>query len=142
MRKQRGHAFLLIAVLLAIAGCAGVQVEADTPLKEGELRVRRLSVPPSAKAGEPYRAVFSGIEKKGDGILIVAGCYTWHWDMGTRSDGPYCFGAQETAEGAAWSDLRTGNPRTYEISGYLRYKVGDVEKKSNTVRSGKIAVSR
>lgn len=142
MREQFGHALFLIVILLVLAGCAGVPVAAETPLKDGELRVESLSVPPTAKAGEPYKAVFSGIEKKGDAILIVGACYTWHWDMGMRSDGPYCFGAQETAQGTAWSNLRTGNPRTYEISGYLRYKVGDVERKSNTVMSGKIAVSR
>lgn len=94
-------------------------------LNEGEVRVGKLTVPDSVRAGS-YTVIFEGVEKADPSILVTAGCFYW------SGEGPYCSPvASNPSPGTIPVGLVTRNPNTYRLTGYLTYWWKGEIRKSN-----------
>jgi hypothetical protein len=115
-----------------LAGCATVP---PGPLKEGEVRIAKLAVPDSTKAGA-YTVTFEGVERADSAILPLQGCFHW------SGEGPYCFPvASSSSPDRVPVGLVTRNPNTYRLEGYLTYVWKGELRKSNVV-SATLRVTR
>jgi hypothetical protein len=126
---------VVAGVTLVLAGCATARTPSG-PLREGELRVAKLTVPDSVKAGS-YTVTFEGVEKADPAILPLQGCFLW------SGEGPYCSPvATSPSPDQIPVGVVTRNPGTYRLEGYLMYTwKGDV-RKSNVVVSTPLRVTR
>lgn len=116
--------------LIAFSACATAP---SGPLREGELRVTKLTVPNPAPAGPRYPAVFEGVERGSTDIRVVRACLTWQTMQFT--DWPYCFAGQEDTTAKTFTvHPSTRNPNNYTLYGYLEYEAKGRTKQSNTVR--------
>ncbi len=113
---------LVLVSMVFTAACATIPTG---PLAGGEMRVATLKVPQKVKAGEFYETVFEGVQKEGM-LTLKDACF--HWDQ----EGPYCFPLREV-DGKVVARLRTRNPRTYTLSGYVRYTHEGKARESNEV---------
>jgi hypothetical protein len=125
MGGQGGLLALLAGVLMVLSG--GCAAAPTGPLKEGEVRVGKLTVPDAVRAGS-YTVTFEGVEKADPNILPLQGCFHW------SGEGPYCFPvATSLSPDRVPVGLVTRNPNTYRLTGYLTYVwKGDLHK-SNLV---------
>jgi hypothetical protein len=124
---ERPLAVILIAGTgLALVACATAPGGA---LRDGDVRVGKLTVPGSVKAGS-YTVTFERVEKADPGILVTQGCFFWN------TEGPYCSQPEANPSPDAVSvRLVTRNPNTYQLTGYLTYWWKGELRKSNQVSS-------
>ncbi|MBM3565077.1 MAG: hypothetical protein FJX42_03065 [Alphaproteobacteria bacterium] len=126
---------LLVAIALSIPFFANAALAAD-PLAEGEVRIANLKVPGQVVAGNPYTVTFEGIEKAELLIALSEGCFSWD------SEDPYCFRIRENPTAKTVTALlRTNNPSTYNLSGYITYPFKGETRRSNTVRARLVVTS-
>jgi peptidoglycan hydrolase-like protein with peptidoglycan-binding domain len=94
-----------------------------------ELFVLSLEVAPTLTAGEPYDAAFFYEPKDEAGIVVERACFTWN------GEGPYCFPLQSVKNTRSALKLKTGNPNTYTLAGWLKYRLGGKIYESNKVQT-------
>jgi hypothetical protein len=84
-----------------------------------ELTVERLRVPDGVPAGAPYVAVFEGVRRRDPALAVTAACFRFD------AEGPFCFTVtDDPASGTVQVVLVTPIPKTYRLTGSLRYGTG------------------
>jgi hypothetical protein len=125
---QRGRQDLLAliaGILVTLAG--GCATGPTGALKDGEVRIGKLTVPESVRAGS-YTVSFENVEKADPGIVVTQGCFHW------SGEGPYCSPvATSSSPERIPVGLVTRNPNTYRLAGYLSYWWKGEIRKSNPV---------
>ena len=105
----------VIAGLLLLCGTVSTAVAAD------KVALKSLQVKTNLRAGVPY-AVTLPISVTGN-VRIINACFYWSWE------GPYCFDVRHNRTRSQLElKLRTDNPNTYELKGYVQYNVGGRKK--------------
>lgn len=90
-----------------------------------EVRLKSLKVNSNLSAGVPYD-VNIPLSLNGS-IKDVEGCFSW------SGEGPYCFAPLKMSSKNFYIKLRTGNPGTYELKGFLKFKDENGNAQSNAV---------
>ncbi len=117
---------ILAATTVLVAACAAQKV--GTPEAAPTMILSELVVNTNLKAGVPYPASLRyRIEGKGD-VIVTKSCFTW------SGEGPYCFNvSDDRSAGEAKTRLRTNNPNSYTLLGYLKYTSNGYEKQTPAV---------
>lgn len=92
--------------------CSELQCIAANGLPPAPPTIQSLSVPENVIAGQTYMAELS-VTLDGN-FDHLKGCFSW------SGEGPYCFLA-EYKEGIVSTPLRTGNPNTYKLDGFVTF---------------------
>ena len=126
------HAVAIFSVLAGIGLLSACQASkiGTGPAADAAptLTLSTLVVDKDLKAGVSHQ-VSMPYEVSGEGSIVVQqACFWW------SGEGPYCFSAQDdTANKTVSVTLRTNNPNTYRLAGYVKYESNGWDKSTNTV---------
>lgn len=90
----------------------------------GEWKLKSLQVKNPLQAGVPYRVTLP-YSKTGK-VKPIEACFLW------SGEGPYCF-KMKVLKKSIRVRLRTGNPNTYKLTGFIRYRSDGKVKETNDV---------
>lgn len=119
---------VIVFLGILLAACAPSRVSA--PDQATAVTLTDLIVGENLIAGRPYPvALHYDIGSSGE-VVFTVGCFTWN------GEGPYCFDVTDNrTANQVVASLRTGNPRVYELAGYVIYTIDGSEEQSNTVEA-------
>ncbi len=121
---------------LLLGGLAAIGFAACQTMPIGDdVRLTRLVVSDDLNDGVPYTVTMPYQTKGGNPYIARKACFTW------SGEGPYCFSIRDDPNAKEFTTrLRTGNPGSYDLRGYVEYSVYGETKRSNTV--GKLIIVR
>ena len=110
---------IISACIMALIGASGAAA--------GSLRLTTLNVDSQLRAHVPYWATMPYTHK--GTITITKACFRW------SGEGPYCFGFDHNQAAKTVSvSLKTRNPNTYTLEGFVEYETDGKRVQSNKVR--------